>query len=328
MAVREFESEWTAKPSGFGLGSATFHLDAGRQADSCAGRGEGKVSLATEFRLWLYAPVDINSDLNDDEFIKEFLDLGRPLVEAICREPDIEMLELTEQSNSVSADHDVFVMMRRIQIIERGIKAGKVKLLFDEMERHQLAGHLYQPSQREDALDFFEIWLSTLMAKDKAMLNGLGVLKLEKKGDLRTAKLIEDETELMFRVLRFEMTRTHRGTIQFVQQEAAKMDASFFLRLSRILKKPGIEFKHTFSKLQQLLLIHWATAYKNREGKIMPPLCCYSDPALAEYVRIILKTTPISPSQIRKTWERLGLRKAHKIEIWEFKKERGKTIFS
>jgi hypothetical protein len=267
-----------------------------------------------------------DSDPSDNEFIKEFLDFTRPLLNR-TRGRNLKIPRQTEQPSGVSADDDVFVMMRRIQFIEKGIKAGKVNLMFDALERCQLTGRWYRPSEREDAIDLFGIWLLTLIAKDKARLNELGLLKLEEKGDLRTAKLIEDETEQLFRALRFEMVRKHRGTILFVQQEAAKMNARFFERLGRVLKKPGIGFENTYSNLQRFLLITWATLYEKQKGKFFPPLCCFSDPALAEYVRIILKTSPISPDTIRKTWERLGLRKAQHIEILKFKREGRKTIF-
>jgi hypothetical protein len=254
----------------------------------------------------------MNNIQSHDEFTKEFLAFTHPLLEA---EYYKRGLVRKEGAGGIATDYDPVVMMRRIQIIEQGIKDGKVKLMFEELEKRGLTNHLYQLSEREDAMEFFEIWLLTLLANDKACLNDLGLLDFEKSGDLRTARLIEDETELLYRLLNIETMRKHPGVIQRVREEAAKMNATFFERMGRILKKPGIGPEHVYTETQRLLLICWASNFKLPEDKYLPPLCRSSDPAIADFVTKTLRINQISPGRIRKQWERLGLRKMRHIEL-------------
>ena len=283
--------------------------------------------------------MDNNSDDVDiEEFIKEFLDLTQLVLEEDYRQRgiDIKLPNRNVPPSGEGSDFDPVVIMRRIRVIEKGIKAGKIKLMFQELEKFKSAGSFHPPESQipihepitEADVELFEIWLSTLVAKDRSWLNELSLLKLTKNGDLRTAKLIEDEPELILKSLRYEMMRSNLGAIRFIQKEAAKMDANFFQRLGKILSKPGIGFEHSESKPHNFLLLHWATYRKHTEGKVIPPLCYFSDPALAMYVEINLKCLPISPGKIRKIWERLGLHKAKHLEVKDFEKRQGKTIFS
>jgi hypothetical protein len=256
-----------------------------------------------------------------DEFTKEFLAYICPVLEAefpakgkITKDQSSGLVSYISAAKSI----DPFELMRRIRIIEQGIKDGKVKLMFEELRKRRLTDHLYQ-RRLLFRMEFFEIWLLALVANDKAILNDFGLLEFEKRGDLRTARLIEDETEQMFRLLRFEWARKRPMCIQFAQQrvreEMANMNASFFQKLARILKQPGIELKHVCSETQRLLLICWASNIKFSEDKYFLPLCYRSDPAIAEFVTKTLNINQISPGMIRKKWERLGLRKMRHIEL-------------
>lgn len=263
----------------------------------------------------------------DEEFVEEFLAYTRPLLTAEKSRGNVNLPEEALAGAPEEDFDDVFVIMRRIQIIDEGIKAGKVKLIFEELEKQGQTKHLFEPAEREDAVDFFEVWLGTLIARDRSRLNDLKLLELEKKGDLRTAKLITDETELMLRALRLEEMRKHPKVRQFIQREVAKMDPRFLLRLGEVLKRPGLKFAEVGSIQQQFLLACWARPFNNDTGRTVPPLCCFSDPALARYFEVIFKEPPIAPDRIRKMWERLGLRKTRKIDVSQFEMKGNKTIF-
>jgi hypothetical protein len=272
--------------------------------------------------------VNKNS-LLEDEFLKEFDKLTQPVLETEYRRRGIipKLPKRPESPDCVPEDDgDPFVVKHRINVIEQGVKAGKVIRLFEALEERYLTKDLYLPSQRQEAIDNFEIWLLTLVAKDKLRLNELGLMKLGKWGDLRTATLIDNEVEWIFRILRLKKGRKHPGAVEFIQREAAKMQSSFFLRLGRILKKPGIEIEHLGSNQHWLLLDHWATPWLYNKATIIPPLCFFSDPAIAKFVAIELKLNEITPAKIRKMWERLGLRKANKISVTDFNVKNGRAV--
>jgi hypothetical protein len=245
------------------------------------------------------------------EFIKEYLDAARPYLEAAYRKRGLEGIPKCENAGN---DADPFLMMRRIRVLEAGIKSGHDQFLFKEVDRNLIPGANYAASEREAVREFFVIWLLTMIAKDKSMLADLGLLKLKTKGDLRTAELIEDEPEMMLQALRFQRYRDHPDTKHIIAQEARKMNPDFFLRLGKVLKRPGKGFEAIDCPVRRFLLVAWAEYHPTKNG-IMPPLCYFSNEALMECVQLVTGETLDSPDQIRKTWMRLGLRKSKYREV-------------
>ena len=273
------------------------------------------MSLKTELKHPFHDsdPMDKCTGPDYDEFKAAYVSFSRQILEKVEPGP----------SGQVPGT-DIFVTMRRIQILEKGIKAGMVSATFDEIEIHQPALHLQLKDHfqieatREELLEFLKIELLTSIAREKSLLYDLGLLILDKNGDLRTARIIEDGTELRLQLLRFEKFREEPGLKKWAQQAASKLDPPLLARLSRILgDKPGLEINHRFSALHHYLLINWTTSQIHQIWEFMP-LCRVSDPVIAEYARIVLNTNPISPAKIRKAWERLGLRKCKKLLKIEF----------
>ena len=103
------------------------------------------------------------------------------------------------------------------------------------------------------------------------------------------------------------------------------MDPVFFSRLAAALKHPGVGFEHVSgSPLQRFLLRAWDTEFKDAKGNMIPMLCTYSDPAIAKLANIVLKIK-VTDRRVRKTWERLGLRKAE-VKFWSVEQKRGKIV--
>jgi hypothetical protein len=163
--------------------------------------------------------------------------------------------------------------------------------------------------------EFLEIWLRTQIARDKLMFYELGLFKTleESRGDLRTGKYVVNELEQIYALTELEEARKQPGFIDRVKQEAAKMNPVFFQRMGRLLKSPGKKREElSGTKLQRFLLNFWAFESKDRKGQVVPPLCFFSDPAIAELANYCLGANSYIAANVRKTWQRLGLQKSKK----------------
>jgi hypothetical protein len=83
--------------------------------------------------------------------------------------------------------------------------------------------------------------------------------------------------------------------------------------------------------LQQFLLCLWADAQKEWKGTPAPPLCYWSDPAIAKFFNLVVavnKGPMATEHRVYTTWKRLGLRKSTKVQFWTVEKVRRKIIIS
>ena len=223
-----------------------------------------------------------------------------------------------------------FARLKNIENIEIALDGGMAESLYELFRGTELSRGDYEKCGKESLIELFEIQLRTQIAADKLMFYKIGILKTKSKGDLRTAKIVSDNREQLFAVIRLKMARSHPEVVDAVQRFAREMDAGFFLRLGAALKRPALDVEHiSASKLQTFLLHCWASERKEKHGRIAPPLCYFSDPAIAKLATIMLKFTPeFSPAIVRKTWERLGLKKSKFIQYWTVREEDGHLIIS
>jgi hypothetical protein len=265
--------------------------------------------------------MDNNMDVDITEFRKACMSLLRPQVERMQQRQGLStgFPKKTEQV-------DLDVTMQRIETIEQGIKLGKTKLFYEELERQQPLNCPPDASQRAQTMELFEILLLTIIAFEKETLNVLGFLQLKAKGDVRNATLIGNDKR--FTLLRFKEARALNGIRDSVGQEAAKMDPEILQKLERYLRGPGIQFEHVRRKLQSVLLDLWALPHTTPQGDVVPPLCYFSDPALAKFLEIRMNMNSITSHSIRKIWQRMGLLKAAKCRVRNVEKNGGKLLLT
>jgi hypothetical protein len=96
-------------------------------------------------------------------------------------------------------------------------------------------------------------------------------------------------------------------------------DTKFFIRLGRVLSERG-PFEP--GRMADILVAGWC----GDAGR--PGLCFFTDEALAEYCRMALGNERLSLDVVRKTRQRLGLKKAGKPNITKVKKVNGGIVVS
>jgi hypothetical protein len=219
-------------------------------------------------------------------------------------------------------------LLKIIQDLEKAFEAGLAETMCKALHGEQRFREAAKKFGRENHIEFFEIWLRTSIARDKLMFYNLGLLHT-KGGDLRKAQIIVDEREQLFALLKLELARKHPGVIQMVQREASKLDASFFSKMADILKQPPKKFEHIdAAELQRFLIKLWANETPTKNGKTIPPLCYFSDPAISELAIQYKIDSNATPQRVRKTWERLGLKKSRKPQFWTVCKSGTKILIS
>jgi hypothetical protein len=228
------------------------------------------------------------------------------------------------------AKMDPLTRLRSVRYIESALDGRMAQLLFEAWSGERQARQCYRKWGERSTVEFFEIWIRTLIANDKLMFYHLGLLKVRRNGDLRTAELVQEEREQLFALIALRAGRQHPGIKDQVQAEAQKMDPAFFSRMGAALKRPALEFRHVVgTKFQSFLLVAWAGDVRDSNGTNFPPLCYYSDPAIANLFSILAKGQPqVTSAAVRKTWERLGLRKSATIQFWTVIKKGRKIVIS
>jgi hypothetical protein len=96
-------------------------------------------------------------------------------------------------------------------------------------------------------------------------------------------------------------------------------DAKFFIRLGRVLSERGAVEP---GKLADILVAGWCG------DPSRPGLCFFTDEALAEFCRVALGNERLTLDVVRKTRQRLGLKKAGKARITKVEKVNGEIIVS
>jgi hypothetical protein len=185
-------------------------------------------------------------------------------------------------------------LMRITRVIETMLNKGYSEpLLMVMCETYKKGGvrYIVDPSGHDSPAEFFEIWLRTQIARDKLMFYELGLFKTleESRGDLRTGKFVVNELEQIYALTELEEARKDPRFIDRVKQEAAKMNPVFFQRMGRLLKSPVKKCEElSGTNLQRFLLNFWAFETKDRKGQVVPPLCFFSDPAIADLAKYCL----------------------------------------
>jgi hypothetical protein len=168
--------------------------------------------------------------------------------------------------------------------------------------------------ESERVVEGLQLLVSTKIAKDKHFLHSLGLLKTGKKGDLRDAKFIGDQQELLLAMLRYQTGRERPDFKELVDVELAKSNRRFIGRLKRLSRQDPVTLEHRLGSRLRLFLIRNWLGHANEPG--WPPLCVCSDPVIAKLVMIRGGQRDVSDKLIRKNWERLGLHKSSSIECW------------
>jgi hypothetical protein len=219
--------------------------------------------------------------------------------------------------------------MKSVLLVEEALNLGMAECLFEE--RRGLETHRWwKKGDKELAIEGFEIVLRTEIAREKLKYYCFGVLKPVVEGDLRTVRIVEDEHEQLVAFSRFKTISLHWNGLFGSKLE--KMDQSsqgaFFVRLGTA-RKQQLDFGHVAaSPLRRFILEWWDSEHKDKNGQLIPPLCCCSDPAIAEFVRLMsIRRCELTAESVSKTWKRLGLIKSAKIQYWSVKKVQGKIVF-
>src|SRR5208283_3618784 len=108
--------------------------------------------------------------------------------------------------------YDAIGYLKSLRLIEVALNRRMAETLYEIRWGIDEAHRRLKHSDKERMLEAFEMLLRTQIARDKFMFYGLGLLET-RKGDLRTARLVPDEREQLFAILRFDQYRQHPGTI-------------------------------------------------------------------------------------------------------------------
>ena len=171
---------------------------------------------------------------------------------------------------------------------------------------------------REVMEDYWPVFLSAVFARYKLLWYELGVLAVKKKGDLRTAFLVEDPTKILTAMLRWKYgrERIHHPEIQTAMLWVRRQRNCRQL-LDRIRKALGSAPRDVSElTLKYFLIEHWPTALRARGDSFVPPLAYMSDMGLdgflvyAEVGADYLMDAKEKASRTRKIWEHLGLKRS------------------
>ena len=247
-------------------------------------------------------------EVSYDEFKQAVKSVRHQWLGLICRRRGLPFEPTTPPE-----EMDLSATMRHIEILERGIKAGLVKTMVERNWGLLLApDHPVAGLEREDIEDFVELSILTAIASERQGLNGIHALRLKKKGDLRKASLIGYDKRL--RLYEFGWAWDTPEVRSFLLEQAGDLKDK---EVGQILRTKKVKILHRHTRLHQFLLDWWVFPARPCEGKYVPPLCYFSDPALATLIEIQLGTAAgsYSPPRVSKNWTRLGLRKARTILV-------------
>ena len=168
-----------------------------------------------------------------------------------------------------------------------------------------------EKAEKEKALELFCISIGTNAARKIQMFRDLGMADAIKRGD---------EKRFLLALIGFKQfqdcpqaTEDQRRLLALASK---RKDHDFIIQMGKVRKKPPIDSsKMKMDRINEFLLKYWDTFANDKNGKPIPPLCYFTDKALASAVQIILHEKNVKPDTIRKRWERLGLLKAKICEV-------------
>ncbi|MEK7678221.1 MAG: hypothetical protein AAB676_20515 [Verrucomicrobiota bacterium] len=207
---------------------------------------------------------------------------------------------------------------RVIEHLENEIHAGRIPNLGCALVGKDNADRFENKCGREVMEDYWPVFLSAVFARYKLLWYELGVLAVKKKGDLRTAFLVEDPTKILTAMLRWKYgrERIHHPEIQTAMLWVRRQRNCRQL-LDRIRKALGSAPRDVSElTLKYFLIEHWPTALRARGDSFVPPLAYMSDMGLdgflvyAEVGADYLMDAKEKASRTRKIWEHLGLKRS------------------
>lgn len=205
-----------------------------------------------------------------------------------------------------------------IYAIEHMLNSAPEVLLHLIPDTLQNAKDLLVSRMRCTPLEALKLWLSTKIAKERLFYFKIGVLKTKRKGDSRESKLSTDRNDHLFALMKVASKQQRAEAEQFCLQEWAREDKKLPGRLKRLLKREPHSMEYLLpSHLQRFLMDNWIITHNDRPQRNVPPLCFCSDPTIVELAKMCGIRPKVTDKYVRKTWERLGLRKARRILFFD-----------
>jgi len=163
-------------------------------------------------------------------------------------------------------------------------------------------------ADKERALELFCISVATEAVRRLRSFEELGLVEPLKKGD---------EARALMALLKFSRFRKRPDTANLEKQltdlARERNDSEFFVRLAKARGQPQIDFPDIpRDRIEQLLLACWDSPSSDTKGNYIPPLCQFTDDALASLIQLLFRQRNMRSDTIRKKWVRLGLLKMKK----------------
>lgn len=173
--------------------------------------------------------------------------------------------------------------------------------------------------ERERVIEFYWIKCSTEAARQLKRLKILGLDDSLKKGD---------EDGFLLAAMRAKPFRDNPKKAADLEGRlvswAGKARENYALaaEMDEIRKQPPSDFPQIqMDTAEKFLLTYWDTHSYDKKGKLIPPLCYFSDKALVRAFESLFKGETQSVDGLRKKRERLGLIKAKPSQVVDFKKK-------
>ena len=174
------------------------------------------------------------------------------------------------------------------------------------------------PADKEKALEFFCIWMATEAVRRIKSIHALGLADALQNGD---------ESGVVLALMRFKRFRErseifdYQRRLSFSALERNRND--LILKLAKVRERPPLNFSDIpRDRIEAVLLARWDTPQPLPNGKNIPPLCYFTDKALASLFQIVFRQRNLKPDTVRKKWARLGLLKARLPEVVEIRGRR------
>ncbi|MGA2543601.1 MAG: hypothetical protein ABSG78_18785 [Verrucomicrobiota bacterium] len=229
---------------------------------------------------------------------------------------------LTDCRLMLAKDIDEYVGKKRAQALRQKYGTDRINDHFASLQNAHwkvfckepdLGGkfaHL-SPAVKEKALEFCCISLATHMVRQIRRFHDCGMVDALNKGD---------ESGLVLALMRFKGTREYPG---FQDRQKRLIDWALkrnrddvLLKLGKVLNRPPLDYAGVGrDPIKAFLLAWWDRPGTDANGKLIPPLCYFTDDALASLMVDQFQQRGLLSDTIRKKWERLGLLKVRKPPV-------------